>query len=78
MLNTNLAGGRVVVTLGSGKIINSGITTTELNFLDNCTANIQTQINSLQSASNVASLDLTALDSTVSSGFKQIYKNRGR
>ena len=45
----DLTANRVVVSNGSGKIAASGITTTELGYLDNATSNIQQQINELKS-----------------------------
>ena len=45
--SSNLTASRVVISNANGKIAASDITTTELNYLDNATGNIQTQLNNL-------------------------------
>ena len=45
--SSNLTASRVVISNANGKIAASDITTTELNYLDNATGNIQTQLNDL-------------------------------
>lgn len=45
--SSNLTASRVVISNTNGKIAASDITTTELNYLDNATGNIQTQLNNL-------------------------------
>lgn len=45
VVSDNLTKNRVIVTNASGKLAASGITATELSYLDNATSNIQTQIN---------------------------------
>ena len=63
--SNNLDASRVVVSNGSGKVVASSITTTELNALDGIVANVQTQINSKQAtitgaASTIDTENLTA------------------
>jgi hypothetical protein len=44
--SSNLTASRALVSDGSGKVVVSDITSTELNYLDNASSNIQTQLNS--------------------------------
>lgn len=53
----NLTVNRVVVSNASGKVAISDITTTELNYLDGVTSNIQTQLNSKLSTVPVTSVN---------------------
>lgn len=46
ILSSNLATSRALVSNGNGKVDVSAITSTELSYLDNCTSNIQEQLNS--------------------------------
>ena len=56
--STTFTSDKVLVTSDKGKITtSSNITTTELNYLDNVTGNIQTQLNSKSSSSHTHALD---------------------
>lgn len=46
--SNNLSSNKVIISNASGKIAVSGITTTELEYLDGVTSNIQTQLNDLK------------------------------
>ena len=50
----------MIISSGSGKLATSGITSTELNYLDNATSNIQTQINT--NNTNITALATALLD----------------
>lgn len=71
--SSNLTASRALVSNGSGKVAVSGVTSTELGYLDGVTSAIQTQINGKQAtltagngidiSSNTISVDLTGSDS---------------
>ena len=60
--NNNLIANRVAISNADGKVRESGITTVELNYLDNVTSNIQTQLNSKQPNITGAASTITDTD----------------
>jgi hypothetical protein len=68
---TNLTASRVLVSDGNGKVAASSITSTELDYLDNVSSNIQTQLNGKASTSDLATKQniITGAASTITTSF---------
>lgn len=72
VVSDNLTKNRVIVTNASGKLAASGITATELSYLDNVTSNIQTQLNGKVSTSATGVAELSYLSGVTSAIQTQI------
>ena len=72
VVSDNLTKNRVIVTNASGKLATSGITATELSYLDNVTSNIQTQLNGKVSTSATGVAELSYLNGVTSAIQTQI------
>lgn len=72
VVSDNLTKSRAVVTNASGKLAASGITATELSYLDNATSNIQTQLDGKVSTSATGVAELGYLNGVTSAIQTQI------
>lgn len=62
--SSNLTASRVLVSDGSGKVAVSGVTSTELGYLDGVTSNIQTQLNNKAAKSTLGTQCTFSLSGT--------------
>ena len=76
--SSNLTASRALVSNSSGKVAVSGVTSTELGYLDGVTSNVQTQLNNKAATSSLTNGSVTKVGTTTKgSSTKPIYLSGG-